>query len=202
MKIAFIFAGQGSQYIGMGKELYNNIPACKEVFDKAREALDFDIKELIFNGDSEELNITENTQPSILITSIAAMKALEKKGLKPSVVAGLSLGEYSALVAADAINFEEAVALVKKRGRYMQEAVPVGIGAMTAIIGLSVEQINDALKEASSFGVVEIANYNTNKQIVIAGEKNAVAKAKELCIEKRAKRESVLKFQELSITTY
>ena len=93
MKIAFIFAGQGSQYIGMGKELYNNIPACREVFDKAREVLDFDIKELIFNGDNEELNITENTQPSILITSIAAMKALEGRGLKPSVVAGLSLGD-------------------------------------------------------------------------------------------------------------
>lgn len=193
MKIAFIFAGQGSQYIGMGKELYNNIPACREVFDKAREALDFDIKELIFNGDSEELNITENTQPSILITSIAAMKALEGKGLKPSVVAGLSLGEYSALVAADAINFEEAVALVKKRGRYMQEAIPVGIGAMAAIIGLSIEKINDALKEASSLGVVEIANYNTNKQIVIGGEKDAVEKTKEICIEKGAKRAIDLK---------
>lgn len=193
MKIAFIFAGQGSQYIGMGKELYNNIPACREVFDKAREALDFDIKELIFNGNSEELNITENTQPSILTTSIAAMKALEVKGLKPSAVAGLSLGEYSALVAADAINFEEAVALVKKRGRYMQEAVPAGIGEMAAIIGLSIEKINEALKEASSFGVVEIANYNTNNQIVIGGEKDAVEKAKELCIEKGAKRAIDLK---------
>ena len=162
-------------------------------FDKAREVLDFDIKELIFNGDNEELNITENTQPSILITSIAAMKALEERGLKPSVVAGLSLGEYSALVAADAINFEEAVALVKKRGRYMQEAVSVGIGAMAAIIGLSIEKLNDALKEASSLGVVEIANYNTNKQIVIGGEKDAVEKAKELCIEKGAKRAIDLK---------
>lgn len=193
MKIAFIFSGQGSQYIGMGKELYSNIPSCRKVFDKAKEVLYFDIKELIFNGKSEELNITENTQPSILVTSIAAMKALEVRGIKPDVVSGLSLGEYSALVAAGSINFEEAVALVKKRGRYMKEAVPVGRGAMVAIIGLSLEKITDALKEASSLGVVEIANYNTNKQIVIGGEKDAVEKAKELCLKKGAKRGISLK---------
>lgn len=114
MKTAFVFAGQGSQYIGMGKDLYEHIPRCKEIFDKANDILSFDIKELIFNGNKEDLDITENTQPAILITSIAAKEALEERGIKADVVAGLSLGEYSALVCANALSFEEAVALVKK----------------------------------------------------------------------------------------
>ncbi len=193
MKTAFIFAGQGSQYIGMGKELYENIPRCKEIFDKANDILGFDIKELIFNGTKEELDITENTQPAILLTSIAAKEAFEERGIKADVVAGLSLGEYSALVASKALNFEEALALVKKRGRFMQEAVPVGVGSMVAVIGLSLEKLKSVLEEAREKGVVEIANYNTNNQIVIGGEKEAVEKAKELCLEAGAKRAIELK---------
>ncbi len=193
MKIAFIFAGQGSQYIGMGKELYDNILICREAFDKARSLLGFDIKELMFNGEKEELDITENTQPAILATSIMAMKALEEKKITPSVVAGLSLGEYSALVSANALSFEEAIKLVRKRGRFMQEAVPIGVGSMIAIIGLSLEKIKIAIEEASSIGIVEIANYNTNNQIVIGGEKDAVEKVKELCVEFGARRVIELK---------
>jgi [acyl-carrier-protein] S-malonyltransferase len=193
MKIAFIFAGQGSQYIGMGKELYENIPVCKEVFDKGNEILNFDIQNLIFNGNKEELDITENTQPAILLTSIAAKEALEERGIKADVVSGLSLGEYSALVASKAIGFEEALALVKKRGKFMQEAVPVGVGSMAAIIGLSKEKITEALLKAGEKGVVEIANYNTNNQIVIGGEKEAIDIAKVLCTEAGAKRVIELK---------
>lgn len=188
MKIAFIFAGQGSQYIGMGKELYNNILVCKETFDKARKLLDFDIKELMFNGKKEDLDITENTQPVILITSIMAMRALKEKGIEPNVVAGLSLGEYSALVAANALSFDEAIPLIRKRGKFMQEAVPAGIGSMVAIIGLDLDKINLAIKEASAIGIVEIANYNTHNQIVIGGEKLAVEKVKQLCLEAGARR--------------
>jgi [acyl-carrier-protein] S-malonyltransferase len=193
MKTAFIFAGQGSQYIGMGKDLYENITVCREVFDKANDILGFDIKDLIFNGNREELDITENTQPAILITSIAAKKAIEEKGIKADVVAGLSLGEYSALVTSEVLNFEEAVALVKKRGRFMQEAVPVGVGSMAAIIGLPLEKLKAALEKARENGIVEIANYNTNNQIVVGGEKEAVKKAMELSLEAGAKRAIELK---------
>lgn len=183
MKIAFIFSGQGSQYIGMGKELYDNIPSCKKIYDKANEVLGFDLKELIFNGDKEELNITENTQPAILTTSIAILQAIKDKGINPDIVAGLSLGEYSALVASDSLDFETAVSLVKKRGRFMQEAVPQGIGSMVAVIGLNEDKIKKVLKVASEKGIVEIANYNTNNQIVIGGESKAVEFASELLKE-------------------
>lgn len=193
MKIAFIFSGQGSQYIGMGKELYDNIPSCKKIYDKANEVLGFDLKELIFNGDKEDLNITENTQPAILTTSIAILQAIKDKGINPDIVAGLSLGEYSALVASEALDFETAVSLVKKRGRFMQEAVPQGIGLMVAVIGLDENKIKKTLKVASEKGVVEIANYNTNNQIVIGGEKQAVEFASELLKECGARRVIPLK---------
>ena len=193
MKIAFIFSGQGSQNIGMGMELYDNILICRETLDKANELLDFDIKELIFNGKKEDLDITENTQPAILVTSIMAMRALEEKGIKADIVAGLSLGEYSALVAGKYLSFEEAIPLIRKRGRLMQEAVPIGIGAMAAIIGLSLDKVKLAISEASKFGVVEISNYNTNNQIVIGGEKLAVERAKELAIGMGARRVMELK---------
>lgn len=188
MKVAFIFSGQGSQYIGMGKELYDNIPECKKIYDKANEVLGFDLKGLIFNGDKEELNITENTQPAILTTSIAILQAIKSKGITPEIVAGLSLGEYSALVASEALEFETAVSLVKKRGRFMQEAVPQGVGSMAAVIGLDEAKIENVLKVAREKGTVEIANYNTNNQIVIGGEKAAVDFAAELLKESGARR--------------
>lgn len=193
MKIAFIFSGQGSQYIGMGKELYDNVPSCKKIYDEANEVLGFDLKELIFNGDKEDLNITENTQPAILTTSIAILQAIKDKGINPDIVAGLSLGEYSALVASEALDFETAVSLVKKRGRFMQEAVPQGVGSMVAVIGLDENKIKQVLKIASEKGIVEIANYNTNSQIVIGGEREAVEFASKLLKEYGARRVIPLK---------
>lgn len=193
MKVAFIFSGQGSQYIGMGKELYESIPTCREVYDNANEVLGFNLKDLIFNGEKEELDITENTQPAILTTSIAILQAIKEKGINPEIVAGLSLGEYSALVASESLSFESAVALVKKRGRFMQEAVPQGIGSMAAVIGLDEDKIKKVLKVASEKGIVEIANYNTNNQIVIGGEKEAVDLASDLLKECGARRVIPLK---------
>ena len=174
MKIAFIFSGQGAQYVGMGKELYDAYPVCKNVFDRANEVLGFDIKNLIFNGEKEELNITENTQPAILTTSIAILSILKERGIIADITAGLSLGEYSALVASESIDFDTALKLVKKRGHIMQEAVPLGIGAMAAVIGLGEDKIKLILNSISNAGTVEIANYNTPNQIVIGGEKDAV----------------------------
>ncbi len=188
MKIAFLFSGQGAQYVGMGKEIFSEYQEAKDIFDKANEALGFDLKELCFNGEAEELNKTENTQPAILTTSIAILKVLESKGITPSVVAGLSLGEYAAHVASGTIEFQDAVSLVKKRGRFMQEAVPQGLGSMAAIIGLSRELVVESCNEASKFGVCEVANYNCPGQIVIAGEVNAVEEGKKFALEKGAKR--------------
>jgi [acyl-carrier-protein] S-malonyltransferase len=186
-KIAFIFAGQGAQYVGMGKELAENIEVSRKVFEEADKSLGFSISSLCFEGAKEELDKTENTQPAILTTSVAALKALEGKGIKPDVVAGLSLGEYSALVCSGAINFSDAVKLVKKRGRFMQEAVPAGVGTMAAVLGLGAEDVKEVCAEASDFGIVEPANFNCPGQIVIGGEIEAVKVASEKAKERGAK---------------
>jgi len=186
-KVAFIFAGQGAQYAGMGKELADNIEASKKVFEEADKALGFEISKLCFEGPKENLDKTENTQPAVLTTSIAALKALEEKGIKPDVTAGLSLGEYSALVCSGVLNFSDAVKLVRKRGRFMQEAVPEGVGTMAAILGLTSEDVREICRESSSLGIVEPANFNCPGQIVIGGEIEAVKAASEKAKEKGAK---------------
>ncbi len=192
MKIAFLFSGQGAQAIGMGKELCENFPEADAVFNSATDALGFDIKDMIFNGDSDTLMITENTQPAILTMSVAALKVVETLGIKPDVVAGLSLGEYTAHVAAGSMNFEDAVKLVKKRGKYMQEEVPVGVGGMAAIIGLDEVAVREVCEIASQKGIAEPANFNCPGQITVAGEKEAVEYACEIAKEKGAKRAMML----------
>ncbi len=191
-KTAFVFPGQGAQYVGMGKQLAEEFKAAGDIFDQATEALGFDVRKMIFESDDETLKITENTQPAILTTSIACLQPLLEKGIKADVVAGLSLGEYSAHVAAGTMSFKDAVALVRKRGKYMQEAVPLGIGAMAAILGLDGADVVACCKEASGVGVVEPANFNCPGQIVVAGEVKAVEKVVELCKEKGAKRSMLL----------
>lgn len=187
-KIAFVFAGQGAQAVGMGKELSENFECAAKVFDEASEALGFDIKDMIFNGDSETLMITENTQPTIVTMSVAALRVLEEKGIKADVAAGLSLGEYTAHIASGSLNFADGVRLVKKRGKYMQEEVPVGKGAMAAILALTPEEVKACCAEASDLGVCSPANFNCPGQIVVSGEVAAVEKCCELAKEKGAKR--------------
>jgi len=185
-KLAFIFPGQGAQYVGMGKEIASEFKSASAIFDEASETLGIDMKKMIFDGDNETLMITENTQPAILTTSIACLAPLLEMGYKPDFTAGLSLGEYSAHVASGTMSFSTAVSLVRKRGKYMQEAVPVGIGTMAAIIGLSGDDVKQCCKQASEYGIVEPANFNCPGQVVIAGEVKAVEKAIELCNAKGA----------------
>jgi [acyl-carrier-protein] S-malonyltransferase len=191
-KVAFLFSGQGAQFVGMGKQIAEAYKSSEAIFDRASEVLGFDIKKMIFESDDETLKITENTQPCILTTSIACLQPLLEKGIKPDVVAGLSLGEYSAHVAAGTMSIGDAVALVRKRGKFMQEAVPVGVGAMAAILGLDNEKVVEVCKEASSTGIVEPANFNCPGQVVVAGEVKAVEKAIDLAKDKGAKRAMML----------
>lgn len=187
MKIAFVFPGQGSQYVGMGKEIHENFDVAREIFKEASDALGYDLARLCFNGPVEELNKTFRTQPCILTVSIAICKVLLSKGIKPSVVAGHSLGEYSALVAAEMLLFDDAVKLTEKRGQFMQEAVLEGKGLMAAILGLERNKVDEICRSLQS-GYASPANYNCPGQIVIAGEKSAVEEAINLCKEAGAKR--------------
>ena len=188
MKIAFIFPGQGSQYVGMAKEFIENFKESKEVFDLASGLLGYDLAQLCMHGPAEKLNMTENTQPAILAASIAMLRPLERRGLAAGTAAGHSLGEYTAVTAAGGFELKDALALVQKRGKYMQEAVPEGVGLMAAILGMDRAAVEKTCLEASKNGIVAPANYNSPGQIVIAGEKNAVEKAMELAKAAGAKR--------------
>lgn len=176
--IAFIFPGQGSQYVGMGRELFENFSVAKKIFEEADDALHFSVSALCFKGPEEALKLTENTQPAVLTTSVAALKVLQaEKGMAPQFTAGHSLGEYSALVASEALTFSQAVKVVRLRGKFMQEAVPVGEGAMAAILGMEREQVEKLCEEISSGEVLAPANFNSPGQIVIAGHSKAVQRA-------------------------
>lgn len=187
-KIAFLFPGQGSQFAGMGKTLADAYPVAQRVFQEADEALGTALSKLCWEGPEEDLKRTENTQPAILTVSVAAFRVLEEKGIRADYVAGHSLGEYSALVAAGALSFSEAVKIVRNRGRYMQEAVPQGVGAMSAILRLPEGKLEEILAAAAQGEVVSAANLNSPDQIVIAGNAAAVARAGEMAKAAGAKR--------------
>ncbi len=188
MGLAFLFPGQGSQYVGMGEDFYKEFNIVRKTFDEADQILGFSLSELCFNGPEEELKKTYNTQPAILTMSVALNRMLNNDGIYPDIVAGHSLGEYSALVASGVLKFEDAVSLVRKRGQFMQEASPLGLGSMYAIVGLPREKVEEICREAQLFGIVEPANFNSEKQIVISGEIKALEKAGELAKEAGAKR--------------
>ena len=186
--IGLVFPGQGSQSVGMGKALCEAYPQLRQVYDEASTVLGYDVAALCFEGPAEKLNLTEHTQPALLVSSIAALRALQPFGIKPVAVAGHSLGEYSALVAAGGLSYRDAVGIVQKRGRYMSEAVPTGTGLVAALIGLGAETVREVCREAASAGVVQAANFNSPGQVVIAGEKAAVERAIEIAKTKGCKK--------------
>ncbi len=188
MKTAFLFPGQGAQYIGMGRELYEHSDIVRNRFDQADQILNEDFVDLIFHGSEEDIRKTENTQPGILMVSTAISELLRSRGIVPAMTAGLSLGEYSALVAAGAISYEDALPLVRKRGQLMNGAVPSGKGAMAAVIALDADKLTACCKQAAAFGTVGIANYNCPGQLVLTGGAAAVQKASELAQEAGAKK--------------
>jgi [acyl-carrier-protein] S-malonyltransferase len=188
MKIAFLFPGQGSQFAGMGRSLAENFPEAARVFEEADDALGFALSKLCFEGPEDQLKLTENTQPALVAVSTAAHAVLTTRGLRPDFVAGQSFGEFSALVAAGSLAFADAVRIVRNRGRYMQEAVPVGAGAMAAILKLDREKIDTILAEAAQGEVVTVSNLNSPDQIVISGHAGAVARAMDLAKAAGAKR--------------
>jgi [acyl-carrier-protein] S-malonyltransferase len=191
-RIAFLFPGQGSQYPGMGRELAEEFPRARQAFEAADRALGIPLSKLCFEGPAEELQLTRNAQPAILTMSLAAAEVLSEKGIRADFVAGHSLGEYSALVAAGSLQLEEAVSLVRKRGQYMQEAVPVGQGAMAALLGVEAAAAEDVCREAAQGEVVSPANFNSPGQIVISGHKGAVERAVALARARGAKRAIML----------
>jgi [acyl-carrier-protein] S-malonyltransferase len=191
-KVAFVFPGQASQYPGMGKELADHYSIARAVFDEADEALGFSISKICFEGTEEELKLTANTQPAILTVSVAAFRVLAEKGIFPDFVAGHSLGEYSALVAAGSLKFADAVRLVRNRGTYMQDAVPAGVGAMAAILGISHAVVQDACKRAADGEVCSAANLNSPEQTVISGHADAIKRAVEIASQSGAKRAVIL----------
>ncbi len=186
--VGLVFPGQGSQSVGMGQALYKAQPVVRAVYEEAAAVLGYDVAALCFDGPADRLNLTEYTQPALLTASVAALRVLEPVGLRPVAVAGHSLGEYSALVAAGGVTFQAAVSLVQKRGRYMAEAVPAGSGQVVAVLGLSRDVIREVCREASALGVVAPANFNCPGQVVIAGEKAAVERATELARAKGSRK--------------
>lgn len=187
-KTAFIFPGQGAQYIGMGKDFYQQVKESKRIFEEADDSLNMNLSDLIFNGDEEDLKKTENTQPAILTASIAILKALEKEGIDCDITAGLSLGEYSSMVMSKALDFSDALRVVRQRGKFMQEAVPYGVGGMAAILGMDRTQLPKLLENSKDYGIVEVANYNSPEQIVISGELKGIKIACDMAIKLGAKR--------------
>ncbi len=191
-KTAFVFPGQGAQYVGMGQEFVEEFSIARQVFEEASDFLNYDMRRLCFEGPEEELIKTENTQPALLTTSIAIMRVLEAEGFECQMTAGLSLGEYGALVKAEAIKFSDAVRIVSKRGKFMQEAVPIGVGSMAALLGLDRPQVADCLAFGSEFGIVEAANFNSPGQIVLSGEIKALQPAVSKALELGAKKAVIL----------
>jgi [acyl-carrier-protein] S-malonyltransferase len=191
-KTAFIFPGQGSQIIGMGKDLAEKYPIAWQTFEEADEALGYKLSQVCFEGPEEQLRLTEITQPAILTASVAALRALENHVAKPDFVAGHSLGEYSAHVASGTMTFADAVRTVRSRGKYMQEAVPVGVGTMAAILGMDFEKVAEVCREAAQGEVCSPANINSPEQIVISGNTAAVERGAKLADERGAKRAKLL----------
>jgi [acyl-carrier-protein] S-malonyltransferase len=190
--LAFVFPGQGSQAVGMGQAFHEASPAARAVFEQADTALGFALTRVMFEGPERELMLTANTQPAVLTASVAAAAACAERGLVPGIVAGHSLGEYSALVVAGALALGDAVRVVRKRGEFMQQAVPVGTGAMAAVMGLALDAVETVCREAAQGDVVDVANVNSSAQIVIAGHKAAVERAVKLAAERGGKKSVLL----------